>query len=211
MINLPLVVALPVADRQGGSVDAARPTASAGSTSSVRRCACSASAVSVFALIEQPRLGWSNPAVSGSLIGGVLTVRGVPRLRIARERPDAAARPVQEPKLRGRERRDAGALRRPFGAVLLPRPVPAAGGRLLAAQSRAGAAAREPDHVRAVLAVRRARRSPRPAPVHGRRPADRRRGDAHAAQLRGPGRLPDRRSSPGSCCSRWVCRSRWRR
>jgi EmrB/QacA subfamily drug resistance transporter len=26
----------------------------------------------VFALIEQPRLGWSNPAVSGSLIGGVL-------------------------------------------------------------------------------------------------------------------------------------------
>jgi EmrB/QacA subfamily drug resistance transporter len=27
----------------------------------------------VFALIEQPRLGWSNPAVGGSLIGGVLT------------------------------------------------------------------------------------------------------------------------------------------
>ncbi|MEA2385798.1 MAG: hypothetical protein QOH72_5769 [Solirubrobacteraceae bacterium] len=27
----------------------------------------------VFALIEQPRLGWSNPAVSASLIGGVLT------------------------------------------------------------------------------------------------------------------------------------------
>jgi EmrB/QacA subfamily drug resistance transporter len=27
----------------------------------------------VFALIEQPRLGWSSPAVSGSLIGGVLT------------------------------------------------------------------------------------------------------------------------------------------
>ena len=27
----------------------------------------------VFALIEQPRLGWSNPAVSGSLIGGVVT------------------------------------------------------------------------------------------------------------------------------------------
>jgi EmrB/QacA subfamily drug resistance transporter len=26
----------------------------------------------VFALIEQPRLGWSNPAVSGSLIGGLL-------------------------------------------------------------------------------------------------------------------------------------------
>jgi EmrB/QacA subfamily drug resistance transporter len=26
---------------------------------------------SVFALIEQPRLGWSNPAVTGSLIGGV--------------------------------------------------------------------------------------------------------------------------------------------
>jgi EmrB/QacA subfamily drug resistance transporter len=27
----------------------------------------------VYALIEQPRLGWSNPAVIGSLIGGVLT------------------------------------------------------------------------------------------------------------------------------------------
>jgi Major Facilitator Superfamily len=26
----------------------------------------------VFALIEQPRLGWSNPAVTGSLIGGVI-------------------------------------------------------------------------------------------------------------------------------------------
>src|SRR5204862_3332960 len=25
----------------------------------------------VFALIEQPRLGWSNPAVTGSLIGGL--------------------------------------------------------------------------------------------------------------------------------------------
>ncbi len=30
----------------------------------------------VFALIEQPRLGWSNPAVSVSLIGGVLTFVG---------------------------------------------------------------------------------------------------------------------------------------
>jgi hypothetical protein len=27
---------------------------------------------SVFALIEQPRLGWSNPAVASSLIGGVI-------------------------------------------------------------------------------------------------------------------------------------------
>src|SRR6516164_1695256 len=27
---------------------------------------------SVFALIEQPRLGWSNPAVTGSLVGGVI-------------------------------------------------------------------------------------------------------------------------------------------
>lgn len=27
----------------------------------------------VFALIEQPRLGWSNPAVSGSLIGGLIS------------------------------------------------------------------------------------------------------------------------------------------
>jgi EmrB/QacA subfamily drug resistance transporter len=30
----------------------------------------------VFALIEQPRLGWSDPAVSGSLIGGVLMFAG---------------------------------------------------------------------------------------------------------------------------------------
>ncbi len=55
-------------------------------------------------------------------------VRCLPCLRITRARPDAPARPVQEPELRGRERRDARALRRPVRIVLLPRAVPAAGG-----------------------------------------------------------------------------------
>ena len=34
----------------------------------------------VFALIEQPRLGWSSAAVYGPLIAGVLLLRAVPRL-----------------------------------------------------------------------------------------------------------------------------------
>ena len=114
----------------------------------------------VFALIEQPRLGLVEPGGARLSDRRRAHVRRVPDLRITGARPDATARPVQEPKLRGRKRRDARAVRRPVRVVLLPRPVPAASRRLLAARVRAGVVAREPGDVRAVLAVRCARRSP---------------------------------------------------
>ena len=45
----------------------------------------------VFALIEQPRLGWSSPAVFVPLIAGVFLLAAFLWLRVARDGPDAAA------------------------------------------------------------------------------------------------------------------------
>jgi EmrB/QacA subfamily drug resistance transporter len=71
VINLPLVL--------GCLWLIAKAVAAAGRTSTGRKvdiigallCVLGLGA-SVFALIEQPRLGWSNPAVTASLIGGVI-------------------------------------------------------------------------------------------------------------------------------------------
>ena len=96
-------------------------------------------------------------------------------VRVARARPDAAAGAVSPAELLGREHRDVRDVCGPVDPVLLPRPVPAADRRLHAAAERPGDAAGDGDHVRAVAPLRRARRSLRAAPVHGRRAAGRRR------------------------------------
>jgi len=71
VINLPLVVAcLWLIQR---AVPATSPTNTRRRVDWVGAVLCVLGlGGAVFALIEQPRLGWSDPAVSGSLIGGVL-------------------------------------------------------------------------------------------------------------------------------------------
>ena len=79
--------------------------------------------------------------------------------------------------------------------VLLPDPVPAADRRLHAAAERPGDAAGDRDHVRALAPLRRAGRSLRPAPVHGRRAAG---GGLRAAAV--PARRARRSTTSQKCC-----------
>ena len=85
--------------------------------------------------------------------------------------PDAAAGAVQAPQLRGGQHRDVRDVRRAVGAVLLPHPLPPAGGGLRRARGRGGDAADHGGDVPALQARGRARGPLRPAPVHGRRAA----------------------------------------
>jgi EmrB/QacA subfamily drug resistance transporter len=70
VINLPLVVACLWLIRR--AVPATKPTAKQRQVDVIGAALCVLGlGGTVFALIEQPRLGWSSPAVAGSLIGGV--------------------------------------------------------------------------------------------------------------------------------------------
>ena len=113
----------------------------------------------VFAIIEGPERGWSDPLTASALAFGAAAHRRLRRLGAAPARPDA--RPAQLPAARLRRR-----LALDHRAVLLgvrlpvPRPpVPAARPGLLAARGVAGARA-DGDRRDAALA-RRAARSPR--------------------------------------------------
>ena len=71
VINLPLVAGCLWLILK--AVPAAKPTAERRRVDVVGAVLCVLGlGGAVFALIEQPRLGWANPAVSGSLIGGVI-------------------------------------------------------------------------------------------------------------------------------------------
>ncbi len=71
LINAPLVIVCLWLIRK--AVPSTGPTAARRKVDVVGALLCVlALGGSVFALIEQPRLGWSNPAVGGSLIGGVI-------------------------------------------------------------------------------------------------------------------------------------------
>ena len=59
-------------------------------------------------------------------------VRALPALGVALQAPDARPEPVPDPELRHHQPRDADRLRRADRGVLLPHPVPAADGGLLA-------------------------------------------------------------------------------
>ena len=72
---------MPGADPDGIPQSAPRGRGRGGSTPGRRARAPPASAVPVFALIEQPRLGWSSPAVIGPFVGGVAAARRCSRLR----------------------------------------------------------------------------------------------------------------------------------
>ena len=81
-----------------------------------------------------------------------------------------------------------GDVRRARDPLLLPDDLPPGGRGLHRARERAHHAARDPRDVRALAPVRRARRPPRPAPLHGRRPP-RRRGRHPAAPANGAGHV----------------------
>ena len=138
----------------------------------------------VFALTEQPARGWSDPVVVAGPRRRRAPARAVRALRVPRESSDAAAAPVRTPELQRREPRDAARLRGALGALLLPHDLPAAGRRLVRARERPRRGAGDGDHVRALAALRRAGRPPGPAPLHGGRPARRRRGRAPARPTR---------------------------
>ena len=160
----------------------------------------------VFALIEQPRLGWSSPAVFVPLIAGVILLGAF--LWHESRAPD----PMLPLGLFKRRNFSAGNIET-FSmyaglAVLFffLDPVPAADRRLHAAAEWPGDIAGDRDHVRSLAPLRRACRSLRPALLHGRRtarsglrpvavPADR-----HRASTTYP------KCSPDCSCSRSASR-----
>ena len=159
----------------------------------------------VFAFIEQPHYGWSAMTLvpAGRRHRRARSLRAV---RAASRSADAEARSVHAPELRDREPPDADDVRRARDPVLLPRDLPATGRRLLGAEERTRDAAHDRDHVRVVEAVRRARRSPRTAVLHGGGPADRGRRDPAPPPDRHPRLVSSATSSPRSSCSRSALR-----
>jgi MFS family permease len=81
----------------------------------------------VFALIEQPTHGWSDPLVWVPLVGGIACFALFLLLRGAGAAPDARPRPVQDPQLQRRQPDHPGDLRRVDRRPLLRLPLPAAG------------------------------------------------------------------------------------
>ena len=136
----------------------------------------------VFALIEQPRLGWSSPAVVGSLIGGVPLFAAFLLYESRAPRPDAARSTCSSSRNFAVGNVETLALYGGLSAlffflVLFLQQVagysPLQAGLALLPESVVMFALSSP--------LRRARRPPRAAPVHGRRAADGRRRDAAAA------------------------------
>ena len=128
------------------------------STTSAQSCARSGLGGVVFALIEQPRFGWSQPGHPRPARRRRRHVRRLPRLRATRRGADAEAGAVRAPQLRRREPRDARDVRGPRRPLLLPHDLPAAGRRLQRARERTRDAPGDAGHVRALSPLRRARR-----------------------------------------------------
>ena len=176
-INLPLALitlALARAVRAAGARRGERR--GRGSTSPARCSARSALAGISFGLIEQPLRGWSDPArrraagrAACSLFAAFIVVRA------AHARADAAARAVQAAQLQVANIETFADVRRARAAGLLPRAVPAAGRGLQRARGRRGEPRADAHDVRALAALRRARRPLRPALVHDGRAVPRRR------------------------------------
>ena len=130
----------------------------------------------VFALIEEPKRGWSDPADPLLAHRRPRALRALRALGEPRRAPDASPAAVRASQLLVREPGDPVRVRRPLDVDVLPRPVPAAACGLHRAAQRFGT---PPDHRRDVLVV--AARRPtvdavRAAVVHGRRPVRRRTG-----------------------------------
>ena len=91
----------------------------------------------VFALIEQPTYGFSDPIVWVPLVGGIACFGGLRLVADPRPRPAPAAGAVSLAQLRDREHGHPGRLRGARRRLLLHHPVPAAGRRLQRRSRRA--------------------------------------------------------------------------
>ena len=172
MINVPFVIACVLDHQRGDPAGASARVGAARRVDVPGALLCAGGlAGTVFALIEQPRLGWSSPGVLVPLIGGVLLLCAfvlyearasdpMLPLRLFRKRNFSAGN-VETLAMY------AGLAIVFFFLVLFLQQV--AGYSPLA--ERPHDAARDDRDVHAVTTLRRARRPLRPAAVHGRRAA----------------------------------------
>ena len=122
--------------------------------------------------------GWGAADVLVPGLAGLAFMGAVPLARVDDRPPDGPALAVRAAQLRRRQPRDPGDVRGTLDPVLLPRAVPAAGRRLHGAPGRDGDDPHDGHHVRALEALRSARRPPGTADVPRRRPT---RGGGRAA------------------------------
>jgi hypothetical protein len=111
-------VALPAIERDLGGGLAAQQWVSNAYLLGAALCALGLGEV-VFALIEEPRHGWSSPEIVVALVGGVVSFAAFLAYE-RRARADARARALLAPELRGRQPRDPLRVRGARDPVLLP-------------------------------------------------------------------------------------------
>ncbi len=95
-----------------------------------------------YPVIEGPDVGWSSPAIIVSIVVGVCGSRRLRRHRTTQPQPDAAARDVRRPAVRGHQCGDVRRLRGPERVAVPDARRVAAGRRVLAARIRPGVASR---------------------------------------------------------------------
>ena len=121
-----------------------------------------------YGLISQPLHGWGAPGVAVPLVAGAILFASFVVWEARSAHPMLPLGAVPAAQLRGGQHRDVLDVRGAGAAVLLPRPVPAAGGGLLGAR---GGHDHDPGDARDVPVLRplrRAGRPPRAALLHGR-------------------------------------------
>ena len=134
----------------------------------------------VFGFIEQPRLGWGEPAVPGRSPGGAALLVAFVFYESRTAMPMLPLRLFRSRNFSADEHRDVRRLRRALRVGLLPHALPAADRRLLAVPGRPRDRAADDRDVPALALCRAAVDALRPASLHGGRPAARRRVDARA-------------------------------
>ena len=135
------------------------------------------------------RLGRAR-ACAGTIAGGAALLVAFVVLRVAHRDADAAAAPLPEPQLLGDEHRDVRRLRRALRLGLLPRRSSSSRSPATRRSSAGLATDAADDRDVPALALRRAAVDAlRPAPLHGGRPAARRRVDPRARAPAGASEL----------------------
>ena len=110
----------------------------------------------VFALIEQPRFGWSSLAILVPLVGGLATFAAFIAYEWRASRADAEARSVWTSELRSGNRRDARAMYAGLAILFFfSRPSSSSRSRVQRRAGRVGDAPGDVGHIRALAASAR--------------------------------------------------------